>query len=153
MCEDGSAHRAGPHPEAGGKLAGHLWVASQVLPQAPLVHIELSTHRTRVVCAASLCWVAVKSITADLICRERRANLPGTPEALGSLWTNFMCSISSSPVMQSLLQMGQQLGLGPPTNDWCCKESHELQIVKEWKDRSQKQCGPFPDSASVKEKD
>ena len=153
MGEDGSADRAGPHPEAGGELADHLWVASQVLPQAPLIHIELSTHRTRVVCAAPLCWVAVKSITADLICRERRANLPGTPEALGSLWTNFMCSISSSPVMQSLLQMGQQLGLGPPTRDWCCKERYELQFVKERKDRSKKRCGPFLDSASVKEKD
>ena len=151
MGEDSSANGAGPHPETGGELACHLRVASQVLPQAPLIHIELSTHRTGVVCASSLCWVAKKSISADLT--EMRTSLPGTPEALGSLWTNFMCSISSSPVMQSLLQMGQQLGLGPPTNDWCCKESHELQIVKEWKDRSQKQCGPFPDSASVKEKD
>ena len=69
MGEDGSANRAGPHPEAGGKLAGHLWVASQVFPQASLVHIELSTHRTRVVCAAFLCWVAMKSKTADFICR------------------------------------------------------------------------------------
>ena len=34
--------------------------------------------------------------------------------------------------------MGQQLGLGPPTRDWCCKERYELQFVKERKDRSQK---------------
>ena len=70
MGEDCSADRAGPHSEAGGELAGHLWVASQVLPQAPLIHIELSTHGTRVVCAASLCWEAGKSITADFIYRK-----------------------------------------------------------------------------------
>lgn len=85
MCEDSSAHRAGPHPEAGGKLAGHLRVASQVLPQAPLIHIELSTHRTRVVCAASLCWVAVKSITADFVCRGRAGSLTGHPRGIGVL--------------------------------------------------------------------
>ena len=36
--------------------------------------------------------------------------------------------------MQSLLQMGQKLGLGPPTRDWCCKESHMFQLIKERKD-------------------
>ena len=49
MSEDGGADGAGPHPEAGGELAGHLGVAAQVLPQAALVHVELSAHRTRVV--------------------------------------------------------------------------------------------------------
>ena len=46
--------------------------------------------------------------------------LPGTPDAFGSLCTYFMCSIRSSPEMQSFWQMGQQLGLGPPTNAVCC---------------------------------
>ena len=32
MSEDGGADGAGPHPEAGGELAGHLGVAAQVLP-------------------------------------------------------------------------------------------------------------------------
>ena len=54
MSEDSSAHRAGPHPEAGGELAGHLWVAGQVLPQAALVHVELAAHGARVVGAATL---------------------------------------------------------------------------------------------------
>ena len=47
--------------------------------------------------------------------------LPGTPEAFGSLCTYFMCSINSSPEMQSFWQIGQQLGFGPPTNAVCCK--------------------------------
>ena len=54
MREDGCADAAGPHPERGGELAGHLGVARQVLPQAPLVHVELPAHRTRVVRAAAL---------------------------------------------------------------------------------------------------
>ena len=49
MGEDGSANRAGPHPEAGGQLVAHLWVAGQMLPQAPLIHVELATHRAGVV--------------------------------------------------------------------------------------------------------
>ena len=54
MSEDCSADAAGPHPEGGGELAGHLGVARQVLPQAALVHVELPAHGTRVVRAAAL---------------------------------------------------------------------------------------------------
>ena len=122
MGEDCGADGARPHAQTGGELAGHLRVAGQVLPQAALVHVELAAHGARVVGAPSLCWVQGeinKSRSQGGI-----SNSPGTPEALGSLWTNFMCSINSSPVMHSLLQMGQQLGLGPPTRDWCCKKKH-----------------------------
>ena len=54
MREDCGADAAGPHPERGGELAGHLGVARQVLPQAALVHVELPAHGTRVVRAAAL---------------------------------------------------------------------------------------------------
>ena len=54
MREDGGADAAGPHPEAGGELAGHLGVAAEVLPQAALVHVELTAHRAGVVRATSL---------------------------------------------------------------------------------------------------
>ena len=54
MREDGGADTAGPHPEGGGELAGHLGVARQVLPQAALVHVKLPAHGTRVVRAAAL---------------------------------------------------------------------------------------------------
>ncbi len=55
MGEDSCADSAGPHPEAGCELAGHLWVTAEVLPEAPLVHIELPAHRTRVIRASPLC--------------------------------------------------------------------------------------------------
>ena len=113
MSEDGCADTAGPHPEGGGELAGHLGVARQVLPQAALVHVELPAHRARVVRTASLSWGI--SISVNRAEKSSGIYLPGTPEALGSLWTNFMCSINISPLIQSLLQIGQQLGLGPPT--------------------------------------
>jgi hypothetical protein len=54
MGEDSCADGAGPHPEAGGELAGHLGVTAEVLPEAPLVHIELPAHRTRVIRASPL---------------------------------------------------------------------------------------------------
>jgi len=54
--EDCGADGARPHAQTGGELAGHLWVAGQVLPQAALVHVELAAHGARVVGAASLCW-------------------------------------------------------------------------------------------------
>ena len=112
MSEDGCADTAGPHPEGGGELAGHLGVAGQVLPQAALVNVELPADRTRVVRTASL---GCKILDVKMRGLSSRKYLPGTPEALGSLWTNFMCSINISPLIQSLLQIGQQLGLGPPT--------------------------------------
>ena len=56
VSEDGCANTAGPHPQGGGELAGHLRVAGQVLPQAALVHVELPAHRARVVRTASLSW-------------------------------------------------------------------------------------------------
>ena len=56
--------------------------------------------------------------------------LPGTPDAFGSLCTYFMCSIRSSPDMQSFWQMGQQLGLGPPTNAVCCWNKLEKNIYE-----------------------
>jgi hypothetical protein len=55
MGEDSCTDGAGPHPEAGGELAGHLGVAAEVLPEAPLVHVKLPAHRTRVIRAAPLC--------------------------------------------------------------------------------------------------
>jgi hypothetical protein len=55
MGEDSCADGAGPHPEAGGELAGHLGVTAEVLPEAPLVHVELPAYRTRVIRAAPLC--------------------------------------------------------------------------------------------------
>ena len=56
VSEDRGADTAGPHPQGGGQLAGHLRVTSQVLPQAALVNVELAAHRTRVVSTASLGW-------------------------------------------------------------------------------------------------
>ena len=56
MCEDSCADGAGPHPEAGRELACHLGVAGEVLPQTALIHVELATHRARVVGTPSLCW-------------------------------------------------------------------------------------------------
>ena len=56
VSEDRGADAAGPHPEGGGQLAGHLRVTGQVLPQAALVNIELPAHWTRVVRTSSLCW-------------------------------------------------------------------------------------------------
>ena len=55
MREDRGTDSAGPHPEAGGKLAGHLGVARQVLPQAALVHVELAAHGTWMICTTSFC--------------------------------------------------------------------------------------------------
>jgi hypothetical protein len=55
MGEDSCADGAGPHSEAGCELAGHLGVAAEVLPEAPLVHIEFPAHRTRVIRASPLC--------------------------------------------------------------------------------------------------
>ena len=54
MGEDGSTDTAGPHPQGGGELTGHLGVAGQVLPQTALVHVELPAHRAGVVRTASL---------------------------------------------------------------------------------------------------
>ncbi len=54
MREDGGADGAGPHPEAGSQLAGHLRVAAEVLAEAALVNVELPAHRTRVVGASPL---------------------------------------------------------------------------------------------------
>ena len=54
MSEDSSADTAGPHPQGGGELAGHLGVAGQVLPQTALVHVELPAHGAGVVRTASL---------------------------------------------------------------------------------------------------
>ena len=54
MGEDGSTDTAGPHPQGGGELAGHLGVAGQVLPQTALVHVELPAHGAGVVRTASL---------------------------------------------------------------------------------------------------
>ena len=56
MSEDRGADTAGPHPQGGGELAGHLGVAGQVLPQAALIHIELAAHGARVVGAPTLGW-------------------------------------------------------------------------------------------------
>ena len=36
--------------------------------------------------------------------------------------------------MHSLLQMGQQLGLGPPTRDWCCKKKHSWVAILQRQD-------------------
>ena len=55
MCEDSCTDCAGPHPETGGQLAGHLRMAGQMLPQAALIHIELAADRTRMICTAPLC--------------------------------------------------------------------------------------------------
>ena len=52
--EDRGADAAGPHPEAGGQLRGHLRVTRQMLPQAALIHVELAAHGARVVGAPTL---------------------------------------------------------------------------------------------------
>ena len=150
MGEDCGADGARPHAQTGGELAGHLWVAGQVLPQAALVHVELAAHGARVVGAPSLCWVQGEINKSRS--QGGKSNSPGTPEALGSLWTNFMCSINSSPVMHSLLQMGQQLGLGPPTRDWCCKKTFMSCNSSKAGLKYVRTIRPLPDSARVKEK-
>ncbi len=55
--------------------------------------------------------------------------VPGTPDALGSLWMYFMCSMSASPLEHSFWQMGQQLGLGPPTSVVCCKHNKQKHVA------------------------
>jgi hypothetical protein len=47
--EDGGADVAGPHPEGGGQLTGHFRVASQMLPEAAFVDVELSADGARVI--------------------------------------------------------------------------------------------------------
>ena len=69
VSEDSSADTAGPHPQGGRQLARHLRVAGQVLPEAPLVHVELPAHRTRMVGAASLGWQKLKSVKTELSSR------------------------------------------------------------------------------------
>ena len=66
MSEDGGADAAGPHPQGGGELAGHLRVAGQVLPQTALVDVELPAHRARVVGTASLSWGISTSVNTEL---------------------------------------------------------------------------------------
>lgn len=46
--------------------------------------------------------------------------LLATPEALGSLWVCFMCSISASPPRKSLWHTGQLVAFGPPIRAACC---------------------------------
>jgi hypothetical protein len=47
-------------------------------------------------------------------------NLLATPEALGSLWVCFMCSMSASPPRNNLWQMGHDVAFGPPIRAACC---------------------------------
>lgn len=46
--------------------------------------------------------------------------LLATPDALGSLWVCFMCSIRASAPRKSLWQTGQLVALGPPRRAACC---------------------------------
>lgn len=46
--------------------------------------------------------------------------LLATPEAFGSLWVCFMCSISASPPRKSLWHTGQLVAFGPPIRAACC---------------------------------
>ena len=78
-----------------------------------LLSPHLKKPHTFEIVATPLSWKASKW--------QYSLDLPGTPEAFGSLCTYFMCSINSSPEMQSFWQIGQQLGFGPPTNAVCCK--------------------------------
>ena len=136
MGEDSSANGAGPHPETGGELACHLRVASQVLPQAPLIHIELSTHRTRVVCAASLCWVAVKSITADFICRERRGAITyRAPQRHWGPCGQTSCAPSAARrSCRACCRWDSSSGWGLPPGTGAARTSRQLQLVKEMND-------------------
>lgn len=46
--------------------------------------------------------------------------LLATPEAFGSLWVCFMCSINASPPRKSLWHTGQLVAFGPPIRAACC---------------------------------
>lgn len=49
-----------------------------------------------------------------------RRYLLATPEAFGSLWVCFICSMRASPPRKSLWQTGQLVAFGPPIRAACC---------------------------------
>ena len=51
---------------------------------------------------------------------DYRRYLLATPEAFGSLWVCFMCSMRASPPRKSLWQTGQLVAFGPPIRAACC---------------------------------
>lgn len=57
MSEHSLAHRTRPHPETAGQL--RLGMASEMLPQRPLVHVVLSTNRTRMVGGPPLRYIRI----------------------------------------------------------------------------------------------
>lgn len=58
--------------------------------------------------------------------------LLATPEALGSLWVCFMCSIRLSPPMNILWHNGHVVAFGPPMRAACCckRPMHCWQICR-----------------------
>ncbi len=87
MREDGGADGAGPHPEAGSQLAGHLRVAAEVLAEAALVNVELPAHGARVVGASPLsCTVHTQNFSTGASQHahsgNRRTPTPPPPKLL-----------------------------------------------------------------------
>ncbi len=95
-----------------------------MLAEATLVHVELSADWARVVGVTTFGWKSQSpGVNHGIHGVITSAHLPGTPEALGSLCTNFMCSMRDSPLTHSFWHMGQQLGFGPPTKAVCYKQT------------------------------
>lgn len=61
-------------------------------------------------------WTKSRATSLDFY----RRYLLATPDALGSLWVCFMCSMRASPPRKSLWQTGQLVALGPPIRAACC---------------------------------
>ena len=130
MGEDCGADGARPHAQTGGELAGHLWVAGQVLPQAALVHVELAAHGARVVGAASLCWVAGKSIRADLRAGNQTHRAPR--RHWGPCGQTSCVPSTARRSCTACCRWDNSWGWDPPPGTGAAKKNiHELQFFKD----------------------
>ena len=103
--------------------------------QTSFVNVKFATYWTWMISIPPFCWnIKVLWINCNeqwftpriyyffmMTKNEISRNLPGTPDAFGSLWTYFICSMSDSPLTHSFWQSGQHAGLGPPTKAVCWK--------------------------------
>ena len=126
---------AATSPEAGGQLARHLGVAGQVLPQAALIHVELATHRARMVGAPSLCWVAGKSIRADL--RAGIIKLTGHPGGIGVLVDKLHVFHQQLAGHAQLVADGTTAGVGTPHQGLVLQKNKNINELKFFNGRTQ----------------
>ena len=151
MGEDCGADGARPHAQTGGKLAGHLRVAGQVLPQAALVHVELSTHGARVVCAPSLCWVAGRSIRADLRAGYQTHRAPR--RHWGPCGQTSCAPSTARRSYRACCRWGNSWGWDPPPGTGAAKKTFMSCNSSKTGLKYVRTIRPLPDSARVKEKE